>query len=553
MGTDVQLQVQQQTVAAIMASSASSSSASPGGVASAVAGGTQAAPPRPPLFQRQSSTTSSSRRSSTGVHRSPSLLAQQEPSNMPQRFTRSKSSDEQSRLINALEAEEEALVNSLSRKLEKLRAEKVELESTLEMEQEQLVNRLQRQLSQLLASQNQQQQGLTPATASSSTAPTSLPSSPGVNELPLDALSNLGHYSSSPIPRSDLTPLLSTSDPSHPPPTIVLEALQTENNSLRNRLADASKMSEMYRQELIDLRARAGIDIADLVNAGNSSLGNNYEGYSSAMGAGQGDSTSSANRSRRDRDNVGRPGGGGLPSNITNGSSIRIPGVSNSPPLAFRHSRSVSFSKSSYSPSPSITSALVSPSTPFSSASPATNTTTPSTSYSTPLAPNSTPISNFVSLPSSASSSLSSTPYGSVPSSGIGGSGGNSTYTVPPPSLASSLGGDSLLLSSHPPPHMLSAHSLSTSPVGETTMIYPGNSLQRRLSNSRHGARVAETGILKRRSSSVNRNNGSSGISEDSSEPATPGVGVESAAAAAATPSVDTTIEQVVEEESREG
>ncbi|KAI9602396.1 hypothetical protein H4Q26_001685 [Puccinia striiformis f. sp. tritici PST-130] len=52
-------------------------------------------------------------------------------------------SKQQEDLINALEAEEERLVNTLTRKLEKLRAEKAELENVLEAESESLVLRLQ--------------------------------------------------------------------------------------------------------------------------------------------------------------------------------------------------------------------------------------------------------------------------------------------------------------------------------------------------------------------------------------------------------------------------
>ena len=342
------------------------------------------------------------------------------------------------------------------------------------MEQEQLVNRLQRQLSQLLTTQ-QQQQAVQPNS-------TSLPSSPTLQDLPLDVSSHLGlsHRVSdaSPIPGPNLAPLLSQ-NPAHPSAAVILDALQSENNNLRSKLANAecsvsqtSKVNEVYRQELIELRARAGLDIADLMNTNFSSSQEIYDSYAN----------SSASHSRRGSNTRGNMSIGG----------IRIPGVSNSPPS---HSRNVS--KSSYSPS--ISSAL-SPST-LSSTSPATVVTTPSTSYTAPHAPTSTPTNYGASLPNSSFySSMSSTPYGSTNSSGSAGPLMN--YHVPPPSLASSVGQD------HPaslPARIASPYGLSAGPfAGMESSDRPG-SLQRRLSSSKHGARVAETGILKKRTNSTER------------------------------------------------
>lgn len=75
-----------------------------------------AAPSHARLSRKQSGASSTSRRSST-THRSPSLSAQSEPY-MPQRF--SSSQQEKQDMLNAMEFEEEALVNNLSRKLEKV-------------------------------------------------------------------------------------------------------------------------------------------------------------------------------------------------------------------------------------------------------------------------------------------------------------------------------------------------------------------------------------------------------------------------------------------------
>ncbi|CAD6577585.1 MAG: hypothetical protein CYPHOPRED_000280 [Cyphobasidiales sp. Tagirdzhanova-0007] len=431
----------------------------------------QTATAAPSLFKRQSS-SSPSRRSGSS-HRSPALAAQPEDS-LPRRF--SNHNDEQSKLMYCMEAdeellyameaeveaEEELLVDSLSRKLEKLRADKVELESTLSMEQELLVNRLQRQLSQLLTTQQQIAQ-----------PNTSLPSSPTAQDLPLDPSSHIGinhrASTSSIISAPNLAP--SNSDPAHPSAFVILDALQIENNSLRNRLADAestathaSRVNEVYRQELIELRGRAGLNIEDLNNPARSPL-ELYDSYSA------GNSSAHLRRSSNPQGNSSAEG-------------IRIPGVpgvSQSPPP---HSRSIS--KSSYSPS--FSSAL-SPSTPY-SVSPATVVTTPSTSYTMPHAPASTP-TNYggVSLPtSSLYSSMSSTPYGSTTSSSSTG-GPAVSYRVPPPSLASSVGKDSALATS--------PYARSASPVsGMDTPGSPG-ALQKRLSSSRHGARIAETGVLK--------------------------------------------------------
>ncbi|KAH9038531.1 hypothetical protein EDB85DRAFT_1932818 [Lactarius pseudohatsudake] len=63
------------------------------------------------------------------------------------------SSKREEDLINAYEAEEERIINVLSRKLEKLQEEKIELENVLEAESESHVNRLSRELSALRLAQ----------------------------------------------------------------------------------------------------------------------------------------------------------------------------------------------------------------------------------------------------------------------------------------------------------------------------------------------------------------------------------------------------------------
>ncbi|KAJ2915856.1 hypothetical protein MD484_g4546, partial [Candolleomyces efflorescens] len=151
----------------------------------------------------------------------------------------------QEELINAYEAEEERIINVLSRKLEqfvagfKLRQEKIGLENVLEAESESHVNRLSRELSALrIAQQQLQQQAANGAT----------PSSSGSN----------GVFSLSPeINRNGFRPL-------EPSPEVMLETLRRENEQLRNRLSDTereyiriTRLNDIYREELIDHRRRA--------------------------------------------------------------------------------------------------------------------------------------------------------------------------------------------------------------------------------------------------------------------------------------------------------
>lgn len=153
--------------------------------------------------------------------------------------TASSSSKREEDLINAYEAEEEKIINILSRKLEKLREEKIELENTLEAESEAQVNRLNREISTLrLASQ---------ANGSWSG-----------NDSPPD-MRNIG--------RSGIT---------EPSTDVVLEALKRENEQLRARLSDTerdyirmTRMNEIYREELIDHRRRLGLPVDNLIGMAN--------------------------------------------------------------------------------------------------------------------------------------------------------------------------------------------------------------------------------------------------------------------------------------------
>ncbi|TFY77774.1 hypothetical protein EWM64_g6236, partial [Hericium alpestre] len=148
-----------------------------------------------------------------------------------------KSSKREEDLINAYEAEEERIINVLSRKLERLQEEKIELENVLEAESESHVNRLSRELSALRMAQQQQQ------------------ASP---EAQGNGISNgTNGDRSSPVSRA------STADPLTPSSDIMLDAMRRENEQLRNRLVDTerdyiriSRLNEIYREELIDYRRR---------------------------------------------------------------------------------------------------------------------------------------------------------------------------------------------------------------------------------------------------------------------------------------------------------
>ncbi|KAF8268324.1 hypothetical protein EI94DRAFT_1800559 [Lactarius quietus] len=156
------------------------------------------------------------------------------------------SSKREEDLINAYEAEEERIINVLSRKLEKLQEEKIELENVLEAESESHVNRLSRELSALRLAQQlaSQQNGGSPGAASV-----------GVN----------GDGTQSPT-------LLRLPNPLAPSSEDMLEAMRRENEQLRSRLVDTerefiriSRLNEIYREELIQHRRRLGLPVDNLI------------------------------------------------------------------------------------------------------------------------------------------------------------------------------------------------------------------------------------------------------------------------------------------------
>ncbi|KAJ7598440.1 hypothetical protein C8J56DRAFT_914086 [Mycena floridula] len=168
----------------------------------------------------------------------------------------SSSSKGQEDLINAYEAEEERIINVLSRKLEQLREEKIVLENTLEAESESHVNKLSRELTALRLAQLQ------------------------------NGITANGGVSASP------ERFLSSADPSM---ETMLEAMRRENEQLRNRLADTERdfirifrLNEIYREELIEHRNRLGLSVDNLIGMSSPdpfSLPTHYRSSSSSSNA----------------------------------------------------------------------------------------------------------------------------------------------------------------------------------------------------------------------------------------------------------------------------
>ena len=171
----------------------------------------------------------------------------------------STSSSSREDLIYQYEAEEERIINILSRKLEQvsiffrrlspvlssvrqLREEKIELENVLEAESESHVNRLSRELSALRLAQQQQQQ-------QPQAGPSHANGSGSVSPQDIRTTAQLAHL----LSRSNGDPSSDT----------IFDALRRENEALRSRLVETeqdfirvSRLNEVYREELIQHRRR---------------------------------------------------------------------------------------------------------------------------------------------------------------------------------------------------------------------------------------------------------------------------------------------------------
>ncbi|KAH9928576.1 hypothetical protein B0H21DRAFT_121206 [Amylocystis lapponica] len=152
----------------------------------------------------------------------------------PIRRLSSTSSSSREDLIYQYEAEEERIINVLSRKLERLREEKIELENALEAESEAHVNRLSREISALRLAQV-----------------------------------NGSGVASPPETRAVL---VNGRNPAEPTAEVMLDAMRRENEQLRTRLVDTerdyiriTRLNEVYREELIDHRRRLGLPVDNLI------------------------------------------------------------------------------------------------------------------------------------------------------------------------------------------------------------------------------------------------------------------------------------------------
>ncbi|KAA1478148.1 hypothetical protein DENSPDRAFT_861789 [Dentipellis sp. KUC8613] len=170
--------------------------------------------------------------------------------------TSSTQSKREEDLINAYEAEEERIINVLSRKLEKLQEEKIQLENVLEAESESHVNRLSRELTVLRIAQQQQ--------AQQEAAQPGQQNGNGAN----------GH---GPVEITRTSSMVAISDPLTPSTEIMLEAMRRENEQLRNRLVNTereyiriTRLNEIYREELIDHRRRLGLSVDNLIGLSSS-------------------------------------------------------------------------------------------------------------------------------------------------------------------------------------------------------------------------------------------------------------------------------------------
>ncbi|CDO70177.1 hypothetical protein BN946_scf184774.g5 [Trametes cinnabarina] len=380
----------------------------------------------------------------------------------PVRRFSSTSSSSREDLIYQYEAEEERIINILSRKLEQLREEKIELENVLEQESESHVNRLSREISALRLAQQQQQQQQQggPSYANGSG-----------NVSPHDVRPPAAQYG-----------YLLNGASTDPAPDTILDALRRENEALRSRLVETeqdfiriSRLNEVYREELIQHRRRLGLPVDNLI------------------GLHQSDPLSQPTHRRSQSSNLDSPSSSiHIPAPQINrqASAVPIP----RPPSQIRRPSNIISSESTTPLSHSPSSASTSP-FPF---SPATNSPFPA-SYASAATNMTTPPSVAVSPPTFT----------------VGGGRVLSYPLVPPPSLSSSFGSPATSL--HQPigiPLNSRDHDGTPSPVesfnSRRNSFNRRGSFERRvaetgslrsLSHSRRasverGARIAETGVL---------------------------------------------------------
>ncbi|KXN80944.1 hypothetical protein AN958_06574 [Leucoagaricus sp. SymC.cos] len=376
------------------------------------------------------------------------------------------SASRQEELINAYEAEEERIINLLSRKLEKLREEKIGLENTLEAESESHVNRLTRELTALRLAQQQQQQQESGGSGSN----------------------GMMSVSTSPEARFGFR---SPSDPADPTFETMLEALKRENEQLRGRLVSTernyiriTRLNDIYREELIDHRRRLGLSVDDLVGRHSDPLSQPTHLRTDSLSS----PASPTSVIHRPSAGPSRPATNGVPI-PRSASQLYRPVHNNISEINTPLSHSPS---SADSPSPFLFSPATS-TNPASYISTNTNITSPGSSESWTIH-NAVVAAQTLTYPS-----------------------------VPPPSLASSVGSPTTsTLNQHGIPSPLepasrrnSATQRGSSRTAESGNLRPGNasgSTSHRVSVER-GGRIAETGTLMPRSRA-----GSNSISSSTTE-----------------------------------
>ncbi|KAI0711416.1 hypothetical protein C8Q76DRAFT_592509, partial [Earliella scabrosa] len=349
-------------------------------------------------------------------------------------------------LIYQYEAEEERIINILSRKLEQLREEKIELENVLEAESESHVNRLSRELTALRLAQQQQQQQAGPSHVNGGGAS---PHGTRANGTQLAQLLNRGNGD----PTSDM----------------ILDALRRENEALRSRLVETeqdfiriSRLNEVYREELIQHRRRLGLPVDSLIGLPQS------EPFSQPTHR-RASSTSSS------------------PS-----SSIHVP------PGPLRHTTAVPIPHASAVPIPRPPSQIRRPANIISSESTTPLSHSPSSTSTSPFPFSPVTTSPFPASYVSAATNMTTPPsVGSVavspPTFTAGGAQMLSYPLVPPPSLSSSFGSPSTSL--HQPSHPISFSRDPDGTLSPVESLHSGrHSFNRRGSFER---RVAETGSLR--------------------------------------------------------
>ncbi|TDL24438.1 hypothetical protein BD410DRAFT_785904 [Rickenella mellea] len=349
-------------------------------------------------------------------------------------------------LINAYEAEEERIINLLSRKLEQLKEEKISLERAHEEESESHVNRLSRELTalRLLQQQSQAQSQLNGNAAD-------------------DSGRGRGQGRGVYLPESPSTEVL-------------LEALKKENESLRGRLVDTerdyvrvTRLNEIYREELIDHRRRLGLPVDNLIG-----LSSSFDPYSQPIHRRSSSTASSSPTASMINLPLSRP-------SATH--SVPIPRIASQIHRPKSGSHVMAETPQSHSPSSSESPF---PFSPVLSAQPESFVST-STQLTTP--------------PSSAS--LQSNPPGPYPMAPPS----LSYPSVPPPSLSSSLGSPSVMyhIPQRDEPPSPDSFSLSRRPSesvqrgsADHRVVESGNfrDLRSRRASVERGGRVAETGTL---------------------------------------------------------